>query len=60
MVSTKLRRKIVKDVRGVAKAGQEQERRTAAAPIQNLKSDALLDSDETNLVRGRVNTPCGS
>src|SRR5579864_8639442 len=39
-------RELVKDVRRVAEAGQQDHRWALAAPIEHLERDALLDADE--------------
>ena len=51
MIGRELRRKLVKYVRGVPAAGQEDDRFSRAAPIEHFEAHALFHPDELHGVR---------
>src|SRR5579862_4982785 len=49
-----LRREPIEDVGVVAKPGQQNNRASRAAPIEHFQLDTRFNSDELDLVRGRI------
>ena len=58
MESGKFRRKIIKDVRGIAKSSQGFNCGPLPPQSNTSSLDSFFDCDETSLMRGGVNGPC--
>jgi hypothetical protein len=54
VTSRQQRRKIVEDMRRITKAGQQDDRRTRATPIENLQLHIGIDGDQRHDVRRGV------
>ncbi len=49
-----IRRDVIEHVRGVAQAGEKQQGRAGATPVEDFQAHAVLDRDERNRMRRRV------
>ena len=52
-------RELVKDMGGIAEAGEQNDRPAGAAPVEHFESDVFFDGDEEDFVRSGVKRPGG-